>query len=740
VTITYDGSTTPPTNAGSYAVEATMTNANYDAGIATGTLVVNKATATISLSGLSHTYNGSPKSATASTNPTGLTVVSITYDGSTTPPTDAGSYAVVATLTHANYLATAANATLTISKIDQTITFAALGAKTFGDADFAVSATASSGLTVSFSATGSCTVSDTTLHITGAGSCTIRASQAGNTSYNPATDVNRSFSIGKATQTITFAALSGKTFGDADFGVSATANSGLTVTFTATGSCTVSGSLVHLTGAGSCIVRASQAGDANYNAATDVDQPFTIGKGTQTITFGALANKTFGDADFTVSATASSGLTVTFAAASGSCTVNGSSVHITGAGSCVVRASQAGNGNYNAAADVDQSFSIGRAGQTITFGALTNRTFGDADFGVSATSNAGLTVTFTALGSCTIGGATVHITGAGSCTIRASQGGDGNYDAAPDVDRSFTIAKANQAIAITAAVPASAIFGTAFTTSATGGGSGNAVSITTSGVCGVSSGGAGSAAVQMTSGTGTCSVSYSQAGDANYNAAPTLTANVAAAKAAQAITVTTSAPSAAAFGSSFTVAATGGGSGNAVTYTTPTGAGDGCSDAGPTFTVTSGVAACQVLYNQAGNANYSAATTVVQSVNVVGFAFEGFFSPIDMPTAGSNVRNKANAGQAIPVKWRLTLASVPVTSGASFAGLYSYEVSCTTGAGDVEDAIEEYAPGASGLTYDGDGRFHFNWKTPTTYKGKCRSLYVAFSDGSMSPVAYFKFN
>jgi hypothetical protein len=80
-----------------------------------------------------------------------------------------------------------------------------------------------------------------------------------------------------------------------------------------------------------------------------------------------------------------------------------------------------------------------------------------------------------------------------------------------------------------------------------------------------------------------------------------------------------------------------------------------------------------------------------------------------------------------------------VTAATSFVGVFSYEVSCSTGVGEVEDVIVEYAPGASGLTYDGDGRFHFNWKTPTTYKNKCRALYVSFSDGSLSPVASFKF-
>jgi hypothetical protein len=110
-----------------------------------------------------------------------------------------------------------------------------------------------------------------------------------------------------------------------------------------------------------------------------------------------------------------------------------------------------------------------------------------------------------------------------------------------------------------------------------------------------------------------------------------------------------------------------------------------------------------------------------------------------MSTAIATVWNKATAGQAIPAKWRLTLNGVPVSSPSSFVGLYSYEVSCSTGIGDIEDAIEEYAPGGSTLIYDGDGNFHFNWKTPTQYKNSCRVMYVSFSDGSVSRLASFKF-
>ena len=89
-------------------------------------------------------------------------------------------------------------------------------------------------------------------------------------------------------------------------------------------------------------------------------------KGNQTINFAALPDKAFGDVDFIVSASASSGLTATLTA-TGNCTVTSPSpgtVHITGAGSCTITASQGGDGNYNSAANVPQSFDISKAATT----------------------------------------------------------------------------------------------------------------------------------------------------------------------------------------------------------------------------------------------------------------------------------------------------------------------------------------------------------------------------------------
>jgi hypothetical protein len=82
------------------------------------------------------------------------------------------------------------------TRADQAITFGPLPNKSPGDPDFSVSASSDSGLPVSFAASGPCTVSGTTVHITGAGSCTITASQAGDLVFKPATPVLQTFAIG----------------------------------------------------------------------------------------------------------------------------------------------------------------------------------------------------------------------------------------------------------------------------------------------------------------------------------------------------------------------------------------------------------------------------------------------------------------------------------------------------------------------------------------------------------------
>ena len=134
-----------------------------------------------------------------------------------------------------------------------------------------------------------------------------------------------------------------------------------------------------------------QAGDGNYNAASQITESVTAQKANQTITFGALGEQDLSaTAPFPVSATGGgSGSPVTFAAM-GNCTsggANGSTITITGAGSCTVNASQAGNDNYNTAADVPQSFTINKAATSTALTSSVN----PSDFGQSVTFTATVT-------------------------------------------------------------------------------------------------------------------------------------------------------------------------------------------------------------------------------------------------------------------------------------------------------------------------------------------------------------
>ena len=109
------------------------------------------------------------------------------------------------------------------------------------------------------------------------------------------------------------------------------------------------------------------------------------------------------------------------------------------AGDHIVTATYGGDSNFNGSTSPSFTQTVDKANQTITFGALADKTYGDADFTVSATASSGLPVSFTASGAGTVSGNTVHITGVGSCTITAQQTGDGNYNAAPDVSQTFTV-------------------------------------------------------------------------------------------------------------------------------------------------------------------------------------------------------------------------------------------------------------------------------------------------------------
>jgi hypothetical protein len=182
-----------------------------------------------------------------------------------------------------------------------------------------------------------------------------------------------------------------------------------------------------------------------------VDRSIAVAKANQTIAFPAISNKNAGDSPFTVNATASSGLPVTYSIVSGPATVNGNTITLTGGtGTVTVRACQTGNACFNAAPCVDRTFSVltdvGQP-QTITFNELPNKTYGDLPFALSATASSGLPVSFEIVSQdpatiISLNGSTITINGAGTARIRATQPGNDTYRAAPAVERTLLINKA----------------------------------------------------------------------------------------------------------------------------------------------------------------------------------------------------------------------------------------------------------------------------------------------------------
>lgn len=219
-------------------------------------------------SGLAVTYTSS--------NPAVATV-----SGSTVTILAAGQTTITASqIGNSGYLAASdVSQILTVQKATQAITFAALPAKTFGDAAFPLTATGgASGLPVTFTSSNPlvATVVGNTVTIVGGGTTDITASQAGNDSYLASTLV-RALLVNKANQTITFAALPARTFGDAAFALSANSSSGLAVAFESLNDkVSISGSTSTLAKAGSATIRARQIGNNNYQSATSIDRTFCV--------------------------------------------------------------------------------------------------------------------------------------------------------------------------------------------------------------------------------------------------------------------------------------------------------------------------------------------------------------------------------------------------------------------------------------------------------------------------------
>jgi hypothetical protein len=284
----------------SLATPVTTDAGSYDAivadtvGSATSTaaaLSVSRIPTTIALSNLTATYDGAAHAVTATPTPAGASIA-LTYSGagatpytaSTSPPVNAGTYLVTATVTDAEHQgstsalfviggAPGAEAPLVVTApVTQTIgygTTVTLTADVSGSPSPALQ-WRKDGVAIPGATNGSYTIYGAAF--TDAGNYDVMAANAGGTLVSPAAIIT----VAKNTQTIAFAAPTQSYTAGSGVKLTATASSGLPVVFSiVSGAGSVSGSTLIGVSA-TVVVRASQPGTATVAAADPVDQTFTF--------------------------------------------------------------------------------------------------------------------------------------------------------------------------------------------------------------------------------------------------------------------------------------------------------------------------------------------------------------------------------------------------------------------------------------------------------------------------------
>ncbi len=248
----------------------------------------------------------------------------------------------------------------------------------------------------------------------------------------------------QAAQVISATLPSAVTYGVGPIPLSATGGaSGNPVTFIViSGPATISGGDLIITGAGTVVVEVDQAGNANYAPASQ-QLIIIVSKGPQTISFPLPVPVLYGQGPIPLSASGgASGNAVTFSVVSGPGTISGSTLTVTGVGTVVVAANQAGNANYSAASVVQQSITVSQATPVVDIVSSANPVLTENAVTLQATVLSAIgtptgSVTFmdgaATLGSGTITGGVATLTtsslAAGSHNITAVYGGDANFTA-----------------------------------------------------------------------------------------------------------------------------------------------------------------------------------------------------------------------------------------------------------------------------------------------------------------------
>ncbi len=378
-----------------------------------------------------------------------------TVSGQTVTVVGVGSTTLTAQQAAAGpYTAASTTTSLVVGAAAPTLSgFGALSA-TFGAAPFSLTPP-SSNSAGAFSYTSSnpavATVSGSTVTLVGVGSTVITAQQAAAGNYS-AGSTTATLSVSAASPTLGSFSVAPVTFGAAPFTLTSPSSSSAGA-FSYSSSnpavATVSGNTVTVVGAGSTTLTANQAASGNYSAGT----------ATATLTVQALAptlsgfgnlSQTFGDAPLTLAVpTSNSAGSFSYSSSNPAvATVSGNTLTLAGAGTAVITATQAANGNYTAGT-LSATLTVAKGTPTLGSFATLTRTFGDSPFAItppSSPSTGAFSYTSSNPAVATVSGGTLTIVGIGSTTLTASQAESDNHLAA---SATTTLTVAAQAPTIT---------------------------------------------------------------------------------------------------------------------------------------------------------------------------------------------------------------------------------------------------------------------------------------------------
>ncbi len=436
-------------NVGTYAItQGSVANSNYDISYVGADLTIERASQNaLSLTTSQITYETSVVLGSNGGSGTGAVTYSVSSAGTAgcsiagdtlSATGDVGTTCTV-TVTKAlsaNYnVATSSAATITV--INRSITVTATSArKNYGDADPELAYTITSGALVA---------GDT---LTGAlnrasgesvGTHSITQGTLANASYT-ITYVGANLTIDRRPITVR-AANKTKVFGQTDPSLTYEITSGNLI-----GSDNLTGSISRNSGenVGSYAIGRGSLVNNSYEI-TFVEATLTIAGADQSgFTLSAASTSIVYGESTTLSTSGGNGngaVTYAVTGGTGGCTITDVTITSVSAGTCVVTATKAQEGNFNSATSNDLTINVARRSQTTSFTQPANRNFTTASFSLAPTVDSGNSVTLASQTTnvCTVSGLSVSLHDSGTCTLVASVGATSNYNAAADVTRSFEI-------------------------------------------------------------------------------------------------------------------------------------------------------------------------------------------------------------------------------------------------------------------------------------------------------------